>query len=162
MHPTALALTATVAFTPLFAAPAAAPLSGQHSNGGGLGTWTTPEYHGGIGQFQGVVTLRGAAPAQYTFSGTLTENDLGPIVCLGCLSGTLVGTLDDGVGPGPDYYIEGGYFGNYLQGTGSFSGVIRDEPFPVTSPVGSVQGRFREQPAVASPGWFIASLEIRD
>lgn len=161
MRLTSFAL-AAASLTPLFAAPAAAPVSCQTSSGGGLGTWTTPEYHGGVGQFQAVVTLRGAAPAQYTFSGTLIENDFGPIACLSCLSGELIGTLDDGVGPGPDYYIEGGYFGDWLRGAGSFSGVIRDEPFPVSAPVGFVQGRFAENPAFASQGALLAVLEICD
>lgn len=161
MHLTSFAL-AAAALTPLFAAPAAAPASCRPSSGSAMGTWTTPEYHGGVGQFQAVVTLRGATTTQYTFSGTLTENDFGPITCLGCLSGELIGTLDDGVGPGPDYYVEGGYFGNWLHGTGSFSGVIRDEPFPVSPAVGFAQGRFAERPAVVSQGVLIAMIDICD
>jgi len=163
LHTTSVALVTAIVLT------VAGPADSMTTSGGSLrltgtgrGMWTTPEYHDGSGMLFGSALLKGSQPALYTFEATLTDAmSTGPIVCLGCLDGDIVGTLDDGIGVGPDYYVFGSYFGVFSSGDGMFRGVIRDTPFPVSPPVGTFDGRFMENPGSGRLGVFNVTFQIR-
>jgi hypothetical protein len=70
-----------------------------------------------------------------------------PLMCPACLGGEIQGTLDDGVGPGPDYLVQGSYRGDLI--SGRFVLVLRN---PNGTVAGSMRGRFRD-PFLPSGSW---------
>lgn len=148
----------------LLAAPlvaTGATTASSRTTGTGAGAWALPASGAPTGSVLGVVTLDGATPRSLTLTGTLTPAAPAlPIVCLGCIAGNFTGTLDDGVGAGPDYFVMGSYFGTSLTGDGTFQGVIREQPFPVRRPVGEIAGKFRDLPSDRAPGNFVCSVVI--
>jgi len=65
----------------------------------------------------------------------------GPSLCSFCLTGLAAGTLDDGIGTGPDYLVEGVYYGVvvYGIGLGGFDLELHD---PTGAAVGEMYGYF--------------------
>ncbi|MFN0009633.1 MAG: hypothetical protein ACKVXR_17190 [Planctomycetota bacterium] len=81
-----------------------------------------------------------------------------PTPCLSCLQGHIEGTLDDGIGPSPDYLVRGDYFGLFMQGTGSFQlRVFRPSDGAV---VGLVTGNFADLPGDGTIGRFLGDWRI--
>lgn len=98
-----------------------------------------------------------SAPPRYHFTATLVA---GPVMCPNCVAGTLQGTLDDGVGPSPDYVVLGHYSGVWSTGKGSFSASI----YRPTSaaPVGSVGGTYDNPPLLPVIGHYSGKWIIRN
>lgn len=102
--------------------------------------WDLPS-SGPSGLASGALFLGQSTP-QYAFAATLVDTT--PPGCLACLSGTVQGTLDDGVGVGPDYIVRGVYSGASL----TSSGLLRIGIFdPITNArVGRMNGDFVDMP----------------
>ena len=93
------------------------------------------------------------------FVATLTDV---PSACLSCIEGTLDGTLDDGIGPGPDYVVRGHYLGSFFGGNGQWTATIFPAGAPQTTPVGRIRGMFDDPPSNAGPGSFACRWMIND
>ena len=93
------------------------------------------------------VPTSSASPA-YHFTAVLKAL---PVPVTMMLAGTIQGTLDDGVGPGPDYLVSGSYAGllSTVIGTGTFSAQIAQPA--VSSPSGFIAGNFIDMPMSLSP-----------
>lgn len=119
------------------------------------GAWTMPS---AIPEGFALATLppipAGAEPLQL-FATVLPPTGLG---CPECIEGRVVGVLDDGVGPGPDFLVAGEYHGFALgdQAMGVFRMAVRH---PDGRRAGWIRGRF-EDPAGAGPGTFHARIGI--
>jgi hypothetical protein len=77
--------------------------------------------------------------------------------CDACVEGMIAGTLDDGIGPGPDYLVRGRYFGT-IYGFGSYRvDVFRPRG---TVPIGSIRGRWVDEVDESGPGEFGGRFRI--
>lgn len=84
----------------------------------------------------------------YVLSASLVE--LG-VACPACFAGLIDGTLDDGIGPGPDFLVMGSYYGTLPDGTGTFrAAVLR----PGGALAGRITGRLADPPETSQPGIF--------
>jgi hypothetical protein len=77
-----------------------------------------------------------------------------PVMCPACWVGQIAGTLDDGIGVGPDFLEEGGYAGDLA--TGAFAANLR---LPDGTPAGSMRGRI--QASWSGPGSFAGRYALR-
>ncbi|MGQ0552852.1 MAG: hypothetical protein ACT4PU_06490 [Planctomycetota bacterium] len=95
----------------------------------------------------------------YHFAGVLTAK---PVPSSTMLAGTIQGTLDDGVGAGPDFLVVGTYSGQLsgMTGTGSFS-VQTISPSAAT-PSGAISGTFTDMliSPTSAPGSFTGRWKI--
>jgi hypothetical protein len=137
--------------------PTAAPLSSLDSQSGtGNGTWVLPSGSGkSDGYLSGALYLDPSGTFRFAFDATLTDV---PTPCLSCITGTIVGTLDDGVGPAPDYTVKGSYSGTFIDGKGTFSCDIY--PLTSTRSVGKIDGTFSDPPTSVNPGTFKCTWKI--
>jgi hypothetical protein len=78
------------------------------------------------------------------------------------VAGEVSGTLDDGVGPGPDYLVDGYYYGTVVfdGGVGELDLVLRTS---AGVRVGSLHGRFSDPGGLPGPvsGSFAGRYAIR-
>jgi hypothetical protein len=97
----------------------------------------------------GLLTLGSGTAVAYTLSANLIDVSS---PCLSCIEGELVGTLDDGIGPGPDFVVHGHYLGSFFTGSGSF----RAEVLSLSGAhrVGRITGTFDDTPITPGPGTF--------
>ena len=80
-----------------------------------------------------------------------------PSPCLSCQFTRLLGGLDDGIGPGPDYWVRGTSSGVWLSGQGSFQALVFEppaQPMGQAELVGRMRGRYDDPPALPGPGNF--------
>jgi hypothetical protein len=77
-----------------------------------------------------------------------------PLMCPACWGGEVEGTLDDGIGTGPDFLVDGGYAGDVAAGTFAFT--LR---LPDGTPAGSMRGRI--QASWSGPGGFTGRYTLR-
>jgi hypothetical protein len=81
-----------------------------------------------------------------------------PVLCPACFLGRIEGTLDDGVGPGPDFTVRGFYTGTTFDGRGSFDlAILR----PGGARVGRIRGRLLDPPLSPDPGIFRGTWRFR-
>lgn len=124
--------------------------------GKALGTWQLPlpAQNGYVDGY--LYELTPATTPAFHFSATLAA---GPVLCPACVAGSIQGTLDDGVGPGPDYFVVGYYSGTSFNGAGTFSARI----FAPTSaaPRGYIAGQFSNPPLLPVLGHFNARWALR-
>jgi hypothetical protein len=125
----------------------------------GAGMWELPLAPGAVGSLDGVLYDPSGPVLLYHFAATL--NDV-PTPCLSCIEGTVAGTLDDGIGPGPDYIVQGSYKGLFLNGTGTFKATIYKTIGPAFIPVGRMHGVFDDPPGIPGPGDFKCRWAICD
>lgn len=128
-------------------------------HGVGMGHWDLPLSSSGQGTVDGIFWIPNVPNSSMQFAATLTDV---PGPCLSCIGGTLQGTLDDGIGPGPDYIVDGEYFGSFFGGNGSWSARIYAANPPGTTPVGRIRGKFDDPPSNAGPGSFVCRWVIND
>ena len=146
---TAIAMCAAVGL----AAKPLAIFTGQ--SGVGSGSWVLPSGSGtSDGYLAGTLYLSPAGTFRFAFNATLTDV---PTPCLSCITGTIDGTLDDGVGPGPDYKVKGTYSGVFVTGKGSFTCEIRTL---TGTTVGKIDGTFTDPPSSTTPGTFKCTWSI--
>ena len=100
----------------LFAAIATLPLV-VCDGGTATGSWRLPSQSQGTGLASGRWIDSTTNQTAYRFRALLTDV---PTPCLSCLEGTIEGTLDDGVGPSPDFVVRGHYLGSFNGGSGQF------------------------------------------
>ena len=105
-----------------------------------LGDWDLPPGGpGSLGTMDGDLFLNGVA--LYKLSGTIQEEGS---PCLSCRQGSFSGTLDDGIGIGPDYEVSGTWFGNFFSGQGTWRGTISKPVGPALVPVGRLRGVYKD------------------
>jgi hypothetical protein len=126
--------------------------------GVGQGMWALPLSSSGTGSLDGILYTSGPSFA-YHFTATLTDE---PTPCLSCIEGSIHGTLDDGIGVGPDYLVHGHYDGAFLSGQGTFTAKIFPATGPAVSPVGRMRGVFDDPPGNTTPGTFKCRWAICD
>lgn len=135
----------------------------------------------GAGQVRNGATLRGQATGFWNLPGSADGFVLGTldavegtalysmqarlvasgVACPACVAGEVLGALDDGVGPGPDYLVEGYYYGTVVHdgGVGELTAVLRT---PGGARVGSLQGHFSDPGGMAgTAGLFWARWALR-
>jgi hypothetical protein len=126
-------------------------------NGKASGQWqlpfgSQPGFVDGFLYAGSPVPTPSASPA-YHFTGVLTAK---PVPSSSMLAGTIQGTLDDGVGPGPDFLVVGSYDGllSGMTGTGHFGVQIISTSSAV--PSGFVAGSFTDMliSPTPAPGTF--------
>lgn len=127
--------------------------------GYGNGNWDLPTASAGQGTIDGIFFIPNVPNFSMHFTGTLTDI---PGPCLSCIGGTLQGTLDDGIGPGPDYIVDGAYHGSWFSGKGNWTASIYAANSPQTTPVGRVRGVFDDPPPNGGPGTFACRWVIND
>ena len=116
------------------------------------GVWELPHTQQGKGFLAGSVDALGGG-ALYAFDALLI--DVGS-PCLSCIEGTITGTLDDGIGPGPDYLVSGRYIG-FFTGEGMLQATLTR---PSGVPAGRIVGRF-DDTSWDEPGAFGGRWTIR-
>ena len=122
------------------------------------GRWNLPHQAGSQDHFDGTWVTSNLPWPSYRFQGTLTDL---PTPCMSCIVGTLQGTLDDGIGPSPDYVVTGLYSGIWLSGSGQFQARIQSAgPQPVT--IGDVRGNFADSPGTPGGGSFRGRFKMCD
>jgi hypothetical protein len=126
-----------------------APLSGP-----AVGTWELPEFPAMSGSVLGSLEPVGGGASLYVLQATLI--DLGA-ACPACMIGEIHGTLDDGIGPAPDYLVEGGFGATYPGGAGTFLARVKR---PNGTPAGWLRGRFEDPPGSPQPGSFLGRFRI--
>lgn len=137
--------------------PLAQPLSRLDCQSGpASGTWQLPSGSGkSDGYINGTLYLDPADTYRYSFTATLTDV---PSPSLSGIGGTIVGILDDGLGPAPDFTVKGTYSGIFVTGKGSFSCEVRRIDNGKT--VGKIEGTFSDPPSSATPGTFSGDWSI--
>lgn len=153
-----VALVATLAFGALDGASAQTTTCTLR-RGLGQGSWDLPTTSAGQGAFAGLFLIPNNPTFGMQFIGTLTDI---PSPCLSCIGGTLHGTLDDGIGPGPDYDVVGTYSGLWLSGSGVWTAQIHSLHTPQPTLVGRVGGTFHDPPVNGGPGTFACRWKICD
>ena len=121
------------------------------------GAFAVPEFNNDDGFVSGDLYQGDFLIVRYHWEGTL-HRIKSP--CLSCIEGTIEGTLDDGIGPGPDFVVRGRYVGNFFVGNGDFSARV----FKTTggAALGSIHGTFSDPPNDGAPGSFLGSWRICD
>lgn len=113
------------------------------------GVFALPATSSGAGQAVGVLFHGSTSTVAYTFTANLTDV---PTPCLSCIEGEIDGTLDDGIGPGPDFLVRGHYRGASLNGTGWYWAQV------LTPGGGTLAGRmggtFSDPMGIPGPGTF--------
>jgi hypothetical protein len=129
------------------------------TRGAGLGNWDLPPAGpGSLGAIDGDLFLNGMAV--YHMTGVIMEEGL---ACPSCRGGTFFGTLDDGIGIGPDYTVSGTWFGDFFSGQGTWQGTIFKDVGPAKIPVGRMRGIYKDPMAVPDPiGTFAARWVLCD
>ena len=127
-----------------------APLSGPAS-----GVWQLPEFTVADGFVLGSLDSVDGGASIYAFQATLTDSGA---ACPACIVGEIHGSLDDGLGPAPDYLVDGAFFGIYPGGTGSFRARVKR---PDGTLVGWIRGRFEDPPGSPDTGSFLGHFRIR-
>ncbi len=139
-------------------AEARAPLAGTTVSGIAKGIWQLPEPQYATGSAQGTLSTLGGASV-FAFRAQLSEI-VSP--CLSCREGDVNGTLDDGIGPGPDFLVLGHWTSGQLSGQGSFETWIWKVSAPLAAPVGRFEGDFNDPPMPpAQPGPFSGMWTMR-
>ena len=135
-------------------ADAASPLAGSSVSGIAKGILGMPEPQYTTGSAQANLLPFGAGP-NFSFQAQLTEI-VSP--CMSCREGDIQGTLDDGVGTGPDYLVQGHWTANQVSGIGSFDSFIFKPTGPFTFPVGRLECGFYDPypgPGTLSGNWTL-------
>lgn len=121
------------------------------------GIWEQPE--GGGAFVLGTLDALDGGPALYELRATLAPY---PVMCPACVAGSISGTLDDGIGPGPDFLVLGSYVGDiaFDGGVGDFALIVKK---PGGTRVGSLRGHFSDPGGQGSPriGSFVGRYAIR-
>jgi hypothetical protein len=126
----------------------------QCENGVGYGTWDLPDL-AMPGTVDGDLYVSNATAPRYHFHASLIDV---PSPCLSCIEGDIHGTLDDGIGPGPDYIVTGHYNGSFFGGRGLWHAKVHDAAGALH---GKLRGRFNDPPTnVPHAGHFIAQWEV--
>ena len=120
-----------------------------------FGEWELPSGWGSPGFMSGKLTDPTGSYGIYAIDAVLTDV---PSPCLSCVEGTIYGTLDDGIGLGPDYYLVGEYSGFFFSGEGEFFAKI--VPPGSNTSVGIVEGKFADPPFPGGIGKFEGKWEI--
>jgi hypothetical protein len=97
--------------------------------------------------------------SRYQFQGALIA---APPICGVCQAGFIAGTLDDGFGTGPDFRVEGLYFGLVLYGVGAGAFYV-DLLRPTGEEVGDMEGLYLDPAALDGSlvGTFVADYELQ-
>ncbi len=122
--------------------------------GPATGLWELPEL-GASGLALGTLDAFVGGPPAYAFVAELIPWDL---ACPACIGGEIYGVLDDGVGPGPDFLVEGIYTGVLFGGAGTFRAQIKR---PDGTRAGRILGSFADPLGQGSPGSFTGTYRIR-
>ena len=85
------------------------------------GQWDLPSGSSSFGFLSGKLADPTGTYGIYAIDAVLVDD---PSPCLSCVTGAIYGTVDDGIGPGPDYYLVGGYSGIFFTGQGTFAAKI--------------------------------------
>ena len=118
------------------------------------GVWELPQTMQGKGFLAGTFDMFGGGTL-YAFDAMLIDV---PSPCLTCIEGTLVGTLDDGIGSGPDYLVTGSYLGSFFSGEGVIEATL-SRPSGAAA-AGRITGRFGD-PSSDELGAFGGRWTIR-
>lgn len=123
-------------------------------SGAAAGAWKLPIL-GQNGSVDGFLFSPTSASPTYHFTAALLA---GPTPCTTCLHGQIAGYLDDGVGPAPDFVVQGTYSGQWPSGAGTFSASL----FRPTAagPTGFVSGTFQHSPTSSAGGHFSGNWTI--
>jgi hypothetical protein len=121
------------------------------------GVWELPDYINPTGYAKGLLYDGISGHAVYVFKATIDEV---PGPCLACRQGNVIGELDDGVGPGPDYYVTGTWNGHQFSGQGSWTATIYKPIGPAIIAVGALKGTFNDPLGSTTPGRYDGSWEI--
>lgn len=125
-------------------------------SGPASGTWELPSGSGkSDGYVNGTLYLDPADTYRYSFNATLTDV---PSPSTSGIGGTIAGTLDDGLGPAPDFVVKGTYSGLFVTGKGSFTCEVRT--IDTGKVVGKIEGTFSDPPASTTPGTFTGDWSI--
>ena len=150
-------IAAVASLTTGTAAPALAvsPVQAACSGGTAAGLWRMPTQSEGTGIASGRLIDSSTNQPAYRMRALLRDV---PTPCLSCVQGDIVGTLDDGVGPSPDFLVRGDYFGSFMGGSGQFRlRVLRPSNHQV---VGIVTGDFADLPSDGTLGQFTGEWRI--
>jgi hypothetical protein len=121
------------------------------------GAWELPDL-GQDGWIDGWLYGPTNTSPRFHFTATLTDVQS---PCLSCVEGDILGYLDDGIGPAPDYVVRGDYFGGWFTGEGTFAAAVFEPLSPSSMPVGRIVGSFRDPPTnVPHVGVFRAKWTI--
>ena len=118
------------------------------------GGWELPGTDGEGFAIGSLDTIRGGATI-YAFEAVLADQGA---ACPACFVGLIEGTLDDGIGSGPDFVVEGTYAGLVLDGSGWFDAEVRH---PGGAPAGRLQGRFVDPEGGLATGAFRGRWQLR-
>lgn len=138
------------------AAPLGAAILSPCRDGYAYGSWELPS-GGHDGWMSGKLVDSATNTGAYEVKATLVDV---PSPCLSCIQGTIEGTLDDGFGPSPDYYVKGEYSGVWSSGSGTFWVYIYKPTG--AAPVGKISGHFSDPPGSTTVGAFRGEWEICD
>ena|SRR5436190_4992461 len=119
------------------------------------GQWDLPSGSSSFGFLSGKLADPTGTYGIYAIDAVLVDD---PSPCLSCVTGAIYGTVDDGIGPGPDYYLVGGYSGIFFTGQGTFAAKI--VPPGSNTSVGIVEGKFEDPPFPGGIGKFEGKWEI--
>lgn len=144
-----LACVALSASTPPHPGPRPCP------SGAALGAFDLPVASGGGGSLSGSLVLGSGGAVAFTLTAALVDV---PSPCLSCLEGQIQGVLDDGVGVGPDYVVDGTYTGSFFGGSGTFGARVLD--LTGTRVVGRIAGEFFDPPPLTGPGMFQGAWRV--
>lgn len=150
-------IAAAASLAVLSGAPTSASMPAQAVCDGGTaaGPWRMPIRSQGTGIASGRLVDSVTHQTAYRLRLLLTDE---PTPCLSCVQGDIAGTLDDGVGSSPDYFVRGSYFGSFMGGSGSFQlRVFRPSDGAV---VGVVTGDFADLPGDGTSGRFLGDWRI--
>jgi hypothetical protein len=120
-----------------------------------LGDWDLPSGSSSYGFMSGKLADPTGTFGIYSVDAVLVDSGS---PCLSCVAGTILGTVDDGIGPGPDYYLVGDYSGLFFTGKGTFAAKI--VPPGSNTSVGVVEGKFEDPPFPGGIGAFKGKWEI--
>lgn len=124
--------------------------------GAASGVWSLP-HSNQDGSADGFLYRGSSTTAIFHLTATLHDV---PSPCLSCIEGTLTGFLDDGVGSGPDYFVDGRYLGSFFGGTGNFHASVYSTS--TGAQVGRIGGEFADTDPLAQPGTFHGRWRICD
>jgi hypothetical protein len=123
------------------------------------GDWDLPAGVGSLGFLDGKIYQGNSTTVLYRITGVLDEVNS---PCLSCREGSLQGDLDDGIGPGPDYYVSGQWIGSWFTGEGTWRATIYKPIGPALVEVGRTKGQFQDPPPNAQLGRFTGRWAICD
>jgi hypothetical protein len=94
--------------------------------------------------------------SSYTLQATLLDSGLA--MCPACILGKIQGTLDDGIGRGPDFLVDGFFGGDIPSGAGTFGARVKR---PNGADVGWIRGEFRDPFVSQQAGSFVGRFRIQ-